>query len=366
MIGLLLFLAALSPHPQSLSSSRVEVEGAEAHVTLRCQALSFAEVLPRLDLDGDGSLDAAEVEGGTAELFDYVARRYVLSVGTDFEGGGGTPLEPRFEAVTFEAQSDGHELLRFGGAVAIRFSCTAPDSIEDLGIEMRLFREAGSEHVDLATLVWPDGTARSFALDARTPRVRAAHGGGGTFLAFARLGLEHILAGWDHLAFLLALLLSSRSLRSVLGWATAFTAAHSVTLALATLGAVRTEGWEPLIESAIALSIAYVAADNLWRPELPRARWVEAFLFGLLHGLGFAGFLEGALVLEEAKLTALLGFNLGVEVGQLAVVAVLAAPFVVRARRRAEAPEFLLPRALRVGGSILVCGLGLWWFFERL
>ena len=366
MIELLLFLAPALPHPQSLSSSRIEVDGREARVTLRCQALSYLEVLPGLDADGNGELDAGEVAAAGATLFEYASARYTLAVGADLEGEGGEVLPARLVEVRHEAPSGDHELTRFGGAVTLGFVCEAPREVEDLAVEMRLFEEAGSDHVDLATLVWPGGVSRSFALDLQAPRIRASRGGGGTFGAFFRLGLEHILAGWDHLAFLVALLLSSRRLRSVLGWVTAFTAAHSITLALATLGVARTAGWEPLIESAIALSIAYVAADNLWRPALPRARWVEAFLFGLLHGLGFAGFLAASLMLEEARGLALLAFNLGVETGQLAVVAALALPFVLLARRREEPAEFLLPRALRTGGSIAVCALGLWWFLERI
>jgi hypothetical protein len=229
-----------------------------------------------------------------------------------------------------------------------------------------LFWESGEPHIDLATVVWPDGKTETFTLDVDTPRARSTPRGSGPFGVFLRLGLEHILGGWDHIAFLAALLLSSRRLRSVLGWVTAFTLAHSLSLGLATLGLVDVGGWERLVESTIALSIAYVAADNLLRPDLKRGRWVEAFAFGLLHGLGFAGFLAQSLVLEASKPLALFAFNLGVELGQLAIVAILVAPFLVWNRRNQPAPEFLLPRLLRRVGSAAVVLLGLFWFAQRL
>ncbi|MCB9915799.1 MAG: HupE/UreJ family protein [Planctomycetes bacterium] len=364
--AVLLALAALAPHPQSLSSSRVEVAGAEARVTLRCQALSVVEVLPELDFDGDGALDAEEVLAGGPRLLNYATARYRLFTGSDAAGEGGAPLAPSAGTARYLAPSDESDLTRFGGAVELAFTCRADDELRELAVECTLFREVGSEHVDLATVVWPDGTNQAFTLSVERPRARASAGGGGTFGVFWRLGLDHILGGWDHLAFLFALLLSSRRLRAVLGWVTAFTVAHSVTLALATLGVVDVSAWDRLVESAIALSIAYVAADTLWRPGLARGRWVEAFVFGLLHGLGFAGFLSESLVLEASKATALFAFNVGVESGQLVVVALLAAPFALAARRRDPRPEFLLPKPLRVGGAWLVLALGLWWFFQRV
>ena len=180
------------------------------------------------------------------------------------------------------------------------------------------------------------------------------------------LGWRHILSGWDHLAFLAALLLATRSARGLLGVITAFTVALSVTLALSTLGYVHLGPRADLVEAAIALSVAYVAAETLLFPRTVRSRWPEAFLFGLVHGLGFAGFVQESLVREEARALALVAFNVGVELGQVAVV--LALLLLLRAvpdARRAER-EFLAPEGLRRGGSAVIVVLGLAWFFARL
>src|SRR5207247_912226 len=143
---------------------------------------------------------------------------------------------------------------------------------------------------------------------------------------------------------------------------TSFTAAHSVTLALAATGLVTPPG--RLIEPLIAASIVYVAAENLWstRPggTPPRRRWLLTFFFGLVHGFGFASVLR-ALHLPRSSLAAsLVTFNLGVEVGQICIVG-LAFPVVLALRRRA----FFLPIGLRVS-SAAIAGLGLFWLVERI
>jgi hydrogenase/urease accessory protein HupE len=137
------------------------------------------------------------------------------------------------------------------------------------------------------------------------------------------LGVEHILGGVDHLLFVLALLLIVRGGKRIFATITAFTAAHSITLVLATLGVVRVPG--PPVEAMIALSIVFVAAEIVnglhGKPGLTaRAPWVVAFSFGLLHGFGFAGALAEVGLPQKAIPIALLMFNLGVEIGQLIFV----------------------------------------------
>jgi hydrogenase/urease accessory protein HupE len=192
--------------------------------------------------------------------------------------------------------------------------------------------------------------------------------------SFLGLGIAHILgtpdeplAGRDHLAFLLALLVASRRVRTLVGVVTAFTAAHSLTLAAAALGLVAVPSG--FVELAIALSIAYVACDNLLRRE-PRNPWPEAFLFGLLHGLGFARFLADALAGEDLIVTALVGFNLGVELGQLAfVIACTLLGALVFRRHRREARGHpaagLAPPRARAAVSAAVALAGFYWFLER-
>jgi hydrogenase/urease accessory protein HupE len=143
------------------------------------------------------------------------------------------------------------------------------------------------------------------------------------------LGVEHILAGIDHLLFVLSLLLIVRGFKRIVATITAFTIAHSLTLAAATLGLVDIPG--PPVEAAIALSIVFVASEvvrgSRGKPGLTaHAPWVVAFGFGLLHGFGFAGALAEVGLPQKAIPLALLTFNVGVEIGQLLfVVAMLAA-----------------------------------------
>jgi hydrogenase/urease accessory protein HupE len=154
--------------------------------------------------------------------------------------------------------------------------------------------------------------------------VRAAPGATEVATTYLRLGLEHILFGFDHLLFVLALVILVREWRRVAVTVTAFTIAHSITLAAATLGFVNVPG--PPVEATIALSIMLVAVEILnarhGKPSLTaRLPWLVAFSFGLLHGFGFAGALAEVGLPQHAIPVALLFFNVGVEIGQLVFVA---------------------------------------------
>ena len=163
------------------------------------------------------------------------------------------------------------------------------------------------------------------------------------------MGIAHILSGWDHLLFLAALVLGAATVRALVATVSAFTVAHSLTLALAALGVVApSTRW---VEPAIAASIVCVAAENLLRSK-PGARWPVAFAFGLVHGFGFAGALQQLALDRERLLPTLVGFNAGVEVGQLAVLAVVL-PMLTRLRKHAA---FEARWARRASASIGVIG----------
>ena len=140
-------------------------------------------------------------------------------------------------------------------------------------------------------------------------------------LKFVRLGFLHIMDGLDHLLFLLCLVIPFRRIRPLVAITTSFTVAHSITLAASVLGLAPSGLWfPPLIETLIALSIIWMAFENILGPRLER-RWVVAFCFGLVHGFGFSFFLKESLQFAGGHLaTSLVGFNLGVELGQLMVV----------------------------------------------
>jgi len=178
----------------------------------------------------------------------------------------------------------------------------------------------------------------------------------GSARAMLLLGIEHILTGYDHLVFLGCLLVPGGTWRSRVAIVTAFTLAHSVTLVLAAMQVVTPP--DRFVEAAIAFSIAYVAIENLlWDGR--RSRWPTAFGFGLIHGFGFAAMLDVLDMPVGQWLTSVVAFNAGVEIGQLAVVAVAVPVVAVIARRSWH-------RRLVQCTSVLVCGLAAVWILERL
>ncbi|HJO26903.1 MAG TPA: HupE/UreJ family protein [Planctomycetota bacterium] len=404
-----------APHADSLSASRISVEAERITVSLITQGVSWLEVLPTLDPDGDASITPTDLARERASMAGYLAQHYRLSADLRILTGqlGTLELEVAEEASIF---GPARELI------LIEVEFPRPDHITELSVEVDLFLRDSPRHRDFSEILWDgrrhgdaqfswdtrrasfaapppgepapqagaapagpggpgagapraDGAPAPRASGPSSPKASGAQaplaGGAGAkghsalgFSAFLRLGIEHILSGWDHLAFLLALLLSARSLRSVLWLVTAFSAAHSLTLALAALGHISLPSG--LVECAIALSIALVAAENLWLGT-GRSLWPEAFTFGLLHGLGFAGFLGDTLSALGAGpqgegrslLPPLIGFNLGVEAGQLAVALALVPLLRLMPRRQADAESRLAPDWLRRAGSWLLLGLGL-------
>ena len=204
-----------------------------------------------------------------------------------------------------------------------------------------------------------DGTSQVERLLPARPEftVQAASGVGEVASSYFVLGVGHILGGIDHLLFLLALLALAKGIWPIVRIVTGFTLAHSITLSLAALGIVDVPA--RIVEPLIAATIIWVALENLLAPAQPRWRWLIAALFGLVHGLGFASALTELGLPREAMVRALIGFNVGVELGQLAFVAVVM-PAVIWLARPARFPR--LPQVL----SILVAAMGAVWLVERL
>lgn len=184
---------------------------------------------------------------------------------------------------------------------------------------------------------------------------------GGTFSGFFQLGVQHIWTGYDHLLFLFALLVVCRSFRSIVGIISCFTVAHSITLALATLDVVNLPA--KFVEPMIAASIVFVGLENVVRRgEEPKGRWLLTFLFGLIHGFGFASVLRDLGVGRDAGegiAMPLFSFNLGVELGQI-VIAALVLPLIWQFRKRSK---FVTRGVLIASG--LVAAAGLYWLLQR-
>jgi hydrogenase/urease accessory protein HupE len=196
--------------------------------------------------------------------------------------------------------------------------------------------------------------------------IEAAAGGLQVARTFVMHGIDHILFGFDHLLFVLALVLIARDWRSLLWTVTAFTAAHSITLTLATLGFVNVPG--PPVEAAIALSILLLAAEiiRIRRGQsslTARRPWVVAFAFGLLHGLGFAGALADLSLPTGDIPLALLFFNIGVEIGQLLFIAVVI--LVVASARRLKVPR-PVGRYAFATATYAIGIMASVWFLERV
>ena len=180
-----------------------------------------------------------------------------------------------------------------------------------------------------------------------------------TLRRYLVLGVTHIMPwGLDHVLFVLGLALLSPRLGPLLAQVTAFTVAHTLTLALSSYGVVALP--PRVVEPLIALSIVYVAVENVVSPRLRPSRLVLVFAFGLLHGLGFAGVLGELGLPEGQRLTALLAFNVGVELGQLAVIAVAVVVLGLWTRLGGRREALVKP------ASIAMAAMGLFWFVQRL
>jgi hypothetical protein len=361
---LLPVVLAVVAHPLSVSSSRVVVEGAHVRVELRCQAATLLECLP-IDADGDRRLEAGELDAARAETERYAGAGYRLTAG--FDGAADVQLVGRLSSASIRSDEATKEEL-----VDLVLDFDALNTVRKLRIDFDLFRAADPLHRDHAQIVWngAEPQARALWVEDPTWSFAPADPTRSVLGAYVSLGIEHILTGYDHIAFLIALVVGSRRLRSILAVVTAFTLAHSITLALASFGYVRLS--PSIVEPAIAASIAFVAVRNLLARDA-RPLWPEAFAFGLIHGLGFAGSIADTLATETQKVVALFGFNAGVEIGQMTLVTgFVAVLWLMRALDRhsntapGAASALLAPRSARTAASVVIAGLGLYWFVVRV
>jgi len=211
-----------------------------------------------------------------------------------------------------------------------------------------------------------DGTEITHRLTPAAPSyvIEAEPGRGQVAWTYFALGVEHILSGIDHLFFVLALLMVVAGWRKLIGTITAFTVAHSITLALAALGFLHVPG--PPVEAVIALSIVFVAAEIIrgrqGNPGLTaRLPWIVAFTFGLLHGFGFAGALNEIGLPQSAIPLALFTFNVGVEAGQLLFVGAVLVLYSVTRRIQPTPPEW----AWRIP-TYAIGGVAAYWMIDRV
>lgn len=343
---------------RSFLDLRSHAEDIEARLDLPLAELHHAV---GLDPDGDGRITWSELEASRALLDDLVVNGLTISI----------PAGPCIPEPARLAMSD----RQSGPHAVLQWSVACPGRSAPLIIDWSLFNTFNPQHQGIIRLI-----------DAQETLIRVAAADGdpislnpqsssrsADFLVFLEQGIIHIFEGVDHWLFVITLLLPAVLWRHQgQGWqpaagagdvvltvakiVTAFTIAHSLTLALASLKLVDLPGrW---IEAAIAATVVLAALNNIW-PVVTRRIWLVAFGFGLIHGFGFANVLQEIDLATRQFAIALLGFNLGVEAGQLILVA-LVLPLLLAARHQAFYARWAMPAA-----SAAILLLGLLWLGER-
>jgi len=359
----LVLLAALfalqAAHAHKPSDAYLTIERNGATLTGRLDiALRDLELAIGLDADGDGEITWGEVRRQHNAIAALAVERLSITASS-------RPCPLAVSGHRIDTHTDGaYAVIDLAGR------CEADDGL--LAIDYRLLFDVDPQHRGLANIV-DDGVSRSVVLSAERPRaVVAGDGRLAQFVSYVREGALHIWTGFDHMLFLVGLLLPAVLVRVNGLWApapqarpvgldvlyivTAFTIAHAITLTLASFNLIEVPS--RVAESIVALSIVLAALNNL-RPVVDRARWSIAFAFGLVHGLGFANVLAGLNLPRDVLLIALVAFNVGVELGQLAVAAIVL-PVAFMFRGTAVYRQVVL-----VGGSLVIAVLGLAWFVER-
>jgi len=323
-------------------------------------ALRDMDLAVGLDADEDGAITWGEVRNRHAEVAAYAFAHLALAA-------DGNPCPAAVTDHLIDHHSD-------GAYAVLRFTAHCPRVPASLDVTYRLLFDLDPQHRGLLQLDYA-GRVRTAIFSAESPAqslILAEPNWLRQFAEYLNYGAWHIWTGFDHILFLLSLLLPAVLVRTGVAWqpatgfratlldvlkvVTAFTIAHSITVTLVALNVISLPS--RLVESAIAVSVVLAALNNIY-PLVSERRWILAFAFGLIHGFGFASVLVDLGLPRAALLSALVAFNLGVELGQLSIVA-LFLPFAWRLRR-----SWVYRRVTVYGGSAAVATLALAWLIER-
>jgi hypothetical protein len=314
-------------------------------------ALRDLDVALNLDRDGDGALTWNEIRAQHAAIAAYALERLALS-------DGACAITPGEQLI--DQHTD-------GAYTVLRFRASCPARLAALTVGYRLFADIDPQHKGLLKLVHEGVTSTAIFEPSNARQALALHAPSrwSQFADYVKHGVWHIWIGFDHILFLLSLLLPAvvlvqaqtfrASLVDVLKVVTAFTLAHSLTLTLASLQVLALPSrW---VESAIAASVVFAALNNIF-PLFRGRRPAAAFVFGLIHGFGFASVLADLGLPQGALALSLAGFNVGVELGQLAIVAgFLPVAFLIR--------NTWVYRQMMTTGSVAIAAVAAVWFVER-
>jgi len=370
-VGSVLPASTAWAHKPSDSYLTVRATQDQNDLTLRWDiALRDLDYVLTLDRDGNGELTWGEVRPREADITRLAISRLAFTA-----SGQACPLESS-APMMLDTHSDGNYAV-----LSLTAKCPLLDAKKTvLTARYSMLFDVDPSHRGLVQWIGPgqDPASAAQALvfgteSAEQTLTLQPAGRWQTFRQYLVDGVWHIWIGYDHILFLLSLLLPavllrrnnqwepaptlSGSFKEVLKVVTAFTLAHSITLSLAAMGIISLPS--RLVESVIAASVVLAALNNL-RGTIEGKRWVMAFVFGLIHGFGFASVLADLGLPKEALALALVGFNAGVEVGQLSIVAVfLPVAFALRKTRFYRV-------GVLTGGSLIVAALASWWLAQRL
>jgi len=361
VITILLCLLAVPAWAHKPSDSYLSLSIQNDHIEGQWDiALRDLDTAIGLDVNGDGQLTWGEVRTKHDEIKAYALSRLALSSGT--------------HACTTQVQEQLIDHHTDGAYSVLRFRSDCGNNIDRLVVDYRLLFDIDAQHKGLLRLTQGgqtnsaifgrESSSQEFSFAKRSLWAESRQ--------FIHEGVWHIWLGFDHVLFLLALLLPAVLIRTEGRWqaagsfssvcwnvvsiVTAFTVAHSLTLSLAALDVVRLPS--RLVESTIAASVVLAGLGNLY-PTMISKRWMVAFGFGLIHGFGFAAVLTDLGLPHNSLLLSLVSFNVGVELGQLAIVAAfLPLAYLIR-------HSWSYPRLVLTGGSLAVIAIALVWFTER-
>ena len=365
----LLFADGAFGHNPDTSYARVAIADEQIDIRLTFDLFTLEKIAP-LDVDRDQQVTRAEIDAAAPGLALFLRGNVRLELDGKLDDLGEVALPSLAPGAGDSIPSaDWHTA---NGLVTFAFRHRLNKPVRDVTLIFDFFEILGSRHTVLGSFEYRGKTEEvtftqpepDFLFDTS---YAGGDPGGAAVLAtkheasfvttlsrFLKLGIEHIFTGYDHICFLLALIVVSR-FREMVKIITSFTVAHCITLILAALGIVRLPS--RLVECSIALTIVYVAVENL-RQRGTGHRWMLSFGFGLVHGFGFASVLSELGLPTVGRIRCLLAFNVGVELGQLVILA-LALPVIwMLAKRHWQ-------RGSTIAVSSVVGAFGVAWFIER-
>ncbi|MFP5116378.1 HupE/UreJ family protein [Bacillaceae bacterium C204] len=372
LIAFIAFPTLADAHAYSASYTKITMDQEKTELVFSLDTLSVIELLPDIDLNKNWVLEKSEIKKEKHHIEELITEGLTL----DKDNKEQTPKVENMKLI----KKENKEFL----STTILFPAFSPgDTI--VYNDGFYFNDTGTNYVDLISAsimgqtseavlqgterTWTilltevqqeqgqDQTTQPDTVEKQPETVNPVQKSStSSWFSFFKLGMLHIITGYDHLLFLFALLLRKQTIKQYISIVTSFTLAHSITLTLAVLGWITLPS--RFVEAAIAFSICYVAMENIFRKEI-KHRWSITFLFGLIHGLGFASILKEMEIAKSHLAVALINFNLGIETVQLGIVLLLV-PLL------AYLYKLKLSRRIVQIGSLIIFILGAIWLVERI